>query len=354
MASHAESLKSQYPWTSKPFIVSAPLRAIAGPALATSVSRASGLGFLGAGTDLSNFEQMFSECINILQKSPIPNSLPGIVPIGVGFICWGASLPVALSVITKANLKPAAAWLFAPKEAKDLMEWAQGIRKASNGKTRIWVQVGTVAMAIEIVRSCEPDVLVIQGSDAGGHGLAKSSSIISLLPECADALQREGFGHIPLVAAGGVMDGRGVVAAIALGATGICMGTRFLSTPEAVVSKGYQYAVIRAKDGGVSTARTRLYDSLRGTPGWPEDYNGRGVLNHSFWDHEKGMGEKENTRLYEKAVETGDAGWGDQGRMTTYAGTGVGLIHKVQPAAEIVAEVLREAKKYLTGAQSRL
>lgn len=354
MASHLETLKSQYPWTSTPLIASAPMRAISGSGLANTVSSASGLGFIGAGTDLSNFEQTLSECISSFQRSPILNSIPGTVPIGAGFLCWGASLSVALSVISKAELKPAAAWLFAPKETKDLVQWSEGIRKVSNGKTRIWIQVGTVAMAIEAARSCSPDVLVIQGSDAGGHGLAKSSSIITLLPECVDSLEKEGFGRIPLIAAGGIVDGRGVAAAIVLGASGVSMGTRFLVAPEAIIAKGYQDAVINAKDGGVSTGRTGLYDILRGIPGWPNEYNGRGVLNCSFWDHEEGMEEKENIRLYEEAVKMGDAGWGNNGRMCTYAGTGVGLVHKPQSAGEIVAEVSKQAKESLAKAQCRV
>jgi nitronate monooxygenase len=354
MAFHAQTLKSDYPWISKPLIVSAPLRIIAGPLLAINVSRAGGLGFLGGGSDLSNFRQNLSECISALQASPIHNSIPGIVPIGVGFLCWGASLSTALSVISEAQAKPAAAWLFAPQEQKDLTDWTEGIRQASNGKTKIWIQVGTVAMAVQVARDCRPDVLVIQGSDAGGHALVKSSSVISLLPECVDTLENGGFGHIPLIATGGIVDGRGVAAAITLGADGVCMGTRFLTTPEAVISKGYQEAVIKAKDGGVSTARTSLYDRLRGITEWPKLFTARGVLNHSFWDHEKGMDEAENIRLYEEAVKMGDAGWGDQGRMTTYAGTGVGLVHKTMPAGEIVAEVSREAKQCLAKAQSRL
>ena len=353
MDSHTQTLRSHYPWTSSPLVVSAPLRAIAGPLLAVNVSRAGGLGFLGVGTDLSNFEQSLSECTFAVQMSPVPNSIPGTAPIGVGFLCWGASLQTALSVISKAQMKPAAAWLFAPEKQEDLISWAEAIREASEGKTKIWIQVGTVAMAVELARSCKPDVLVVQGSDAGGHGLVRSSSIISLLPECADTLEKEGFGHIPLIAAGGISDGRGVAAGIALGASGVCLGTRFLASPEAIISKGYQDAVLNAKDGGVSTARTSLYDRLRGTPGWPKLFNARGILNHSFWDHEKGMSEAENTKLYEEAVKMGDAGWGEQGRMTTYAGTGIGLVHKSMPAGNIVAEVLRDSKELLAKAQSR-
>lgn len=190
-------------------------------------------------------------------------------------------------------------------------------------------------------------MLVIQGSDAGGHGLAQSSSIISLFPECYDALAKEGLGDIPLIATGGISDGRGVAAAWMLGASGVCMGTRFLCSPEAAISNGYRKAVLKASDGGVSTARTTVYDKLRKTFGWPEHYNARGVLNHSFWDHEKGMREEENMKLYDEAVKKGDAGWGEEARMTTYAGTGVGLIKKIMPAGDIVTEVRRDARALL-------
>jgi len=257
-------------------------------------------------------------------------------------------------VFTTAELKPAAAWLFAPKATEDLVPWTNGIRQASDGITKIWIQVGTVRSAVEVARLCKPDVLVIQGSDAGGHGLAQSCSIISLLPECADALEKEGFGNIPLIATGGIVDGRGVAAALVLGASGVCMGTRFLASPEAAISEGYRDAVIKASDGGFSTARTSVYDRLRGTTGWPETYNARGVLNQTFWDSEKGVSEEENKRMYEEAVKLGDAGWGDHGRMTTYAGTGIGLIKMVIHAGEIVREVSRESRELLSKASSRL
>jgi nitronate monooxygenase len=351
---HTQILKSHYPWISTPLITSAPMRLISTSPLAVSVSQSGGLGFLGAGTDLSTFSSLLTNATSAVKSSPISNSQPDILPIGVGFLCWGADLPTALSVIQNAELKPAAGWLFAPNNTKDLMQWSEGIRHASNNKTKIWIQVVTVGMALEVAKLCKPDVLVIQGADAGGHGLAQSSSIISLLPECADALEKEGFGNIPLIATGGIVDGRGVAASAMLGASGVCMGTRFLASPEAVVSDGYRNAVLKAKDGGVSTGKTKVYDQLRGITGWPEIYNGRGVLNQSFWDHEKGMGHEENKKMYDEAIKLGDAGWGDQGRMTTYAGTGVGLIRTAMPAGEIVQEVLRDSRECLAKASSRL
>ncbi|KAK0109622.1 hypothetical protein ONS95_002303 [Cadophora gregata] len=350
---HMESLKSHCPWAQIPLIVSAPMRLIATCPLATAVTRAGGLGFLGAGTDVSTLSSLLEEATASFQKAPLPNTPDGILPIGVGFICWGADLSVTLSVIEAAPLKPAAAWLFAPQDSKELLSWTEGIRKASNGKTKIWIQVGTVASSLDVAKSCKPDVLVIQGADAGGHGLVQSSSIITLLPECADALSHEGHGHIPLIATGGIMDGRGVAAALTLGASGVCMGTRFLASPEAVISNGYRNAVVQASDGGVTTARTTVYDKVRGTYGWPESYNARGVLNQSFWDSQKGMSEEENTKLYTEAIKMGDEGWGEKGRMTTYAGTGVGLVKKVMPAGEIVQEVLKDSLDRLANVRSQ-
>lgn len=351
---HSPFLKSQYPWTSCPLIVSAPLRLIATAPLAVAVSRSGGLGFIAAGTDLRNLPSELLSCVSSLQSPSIPRSPEGVLPIGVGFICWGADLSTATSVIESASLKPAAAWLFAPKDTKDLVSWTDGLRKASNYMTKIWIQVGTVKSAVEVARCCKPDVLVIQGADAGGHGLAHSGSIVSLVPECADALAREGFGHVPLIAAGGIADGRGVAAALTLGASGVALGTRFLASPEAVISKGYRSSVIDASDGGVSTARTTIYDRVRGTSGWPSSYNGRGILNRSYLDDLNGMEEEENKRLYAEAVKMGDEGWGENGRMTAYAGSGVGLIHKVIPAAEIVQELLKDSRNCLRLTSSRL
>lgn len=351
---HNLTLLNDYPWTATPLVVSAPMRLISHAPLALAVSRAGGLGFLGIGTDVSVLLQLLESTYNFLHYSPIEKAPSRILPVGLGFICWGADLPLACQLIREEALKPAAVWLFAPREQKDLVDWSDGVRNASEGLTKIWIQVGTVAAALEAARTCRPDVLVIQGTDAGGHGLAQSSSIISLLPECADALASEGFGDIPLIAAGGIADGRGVAASSMLGASGVCMGTRFLASPEAEISNGYRNDVLRVSDGGANTARTSVYDKLRGTVGWPVTYNGRGVLNNSFWDHQKGMTEEENKKLYAEALKQGDEGWGEDGRVTAYAGTGIGLVQKVQPAGMIVKEVRDSANQLLNRAAGRL
>ena len=106
-------------------------------------------------------------------------------------------------------------------------------------KTKIWIQIGTVSDAVEVAHLCAPDVLVVQGADAGGHGLAQGAGIASLLPEVADALREVGKDFIPLVAAGGIVEGRGVAACIASGANTVVIGTRFLASREANITKGY-------------------------------------------------------------------------------------------------------------------
>ena len=330
-------LSQDYPWTTSPLIASAPMRLIALAPLAVAVSRAGGLGFIGAGTNMTDLEKYLREAADLLKESPIEGSTEDTLPIGIGFINWGADIDIAVEAVRKYS--PAAVWLFAPEKNTDLEHWTVRIREATSGRTKIWVQVGRVSDALEIARICNPDVLVVQGSDGGGHGLQHGAGIISLLPEVADALNEAGYHDICLVAAGGIIEGRGVAAAITLGASGVSMGTRFLACVGANVAKGYQDDIIRMKDGGINTVRSNVYDTLRGTTGWPAHYGGRGIINQSYLDAQKHGITDENKNLYAEALEKGDQGWGEQGRLTAYAGTGVGLVKEVKSAQEIFDEV---------------
>ncbi|KAF3928317.1 hypothetical protein AA313_de0209588 [Arthrobotrys entomopaga] len=345
------TLTTTYPWTKSPLIVSAPMRLISGPALAQAVSSAGGFGFLAAGVDVTTLSQDLQTLKSTLSSaSPIPNSQPEVLPIGVGFIIWGADLQHTLQILSEPNNTPppAAAWLFAPSSPSQLTSWAEGIRTATNNKTKIWVQVSSVADALEAISLASPDVLVIQGHDAGGHGRYRSAGLISLLPEVIDTVtaycHEKNIKTPEFIAAGGISDARGVNAVLALGAAGAALGTRYLAAEEAVIKKGYQNAVLRASDGGVSTVITDVYDKLRGTTGWPKGYGGRGVVNKSYEDAMSGRRDfEEIKKLYKAAEGMGDAGWeGEEARMTTYAGTGVGLVKKVMGAAEITREVRGE------------
>jgi nitronate monooxygenase len=283
------------------------------------------------------------EAAELLKTSTI-QSRDGRLPVGIGFQNWGSDMNLAMPVIRKHQ--PAAVWFFAPYQLSDLLPWAKETRAVTEGKTKIWVQVGTVAEAIEVAKTTKPDVVVVQGSDAGGHGLQQRASIISLLPEVSDAFAKAGI-KIPLIAAGGISDGRGAAAALALGASGVALGTRFLTAEEATIAKGYQEEVLRVSDGGVSTVKTKLYDVVRGTYDWPPAYDGRGVANRTYRDALHGMADGENRELYKEAMKQGDEGWGPEGRLTTFAGTGIGLVNKVMPAEDIVKEVQKEVLEVL-------
>lgn len=345
------TLQQDYPWLTSPAIICAPMRAIALPPLAVAVSAAGGLGLIGAGSDLSNLDTWLSETTDLIAAHhPHLQQLytrTGVLPVGFGIFNWAAESEIELAVQAARKWKVSVVWLYGAHGNEEYAKWAARFRDAG---ARVWVQVGSVADAVEVVGLCgrDLDVLVVQGTDAGGHGLAAGAGVVALLPEVRDALeQRDDAGHVRVVAAGGIMDGRGVAAALALGADGVCLGTRFLASHEATITDGYRDEVVRASDGGVTTARTKVYDRLRGTTLWPERYNGRGVLNQSYHDHEKGVAFEENKRMYDEAMKVGDAGWGLAGRITTYAGTGVGLVKQVMGAAEIVREVQSQARAVL-------
>ncbi|EAS28742.3 oxidoreductase [Coccidioides immitis RS] len=348
------ALTAAYPWTKTPLITSAPMLRIAHPPLAVAVSRAGGFGFLAAGFDTADLETSFENTAKLVREHQADNpNFTGadkdILPVGVGFLNWGADINHAIPLIGK--YLPAAVWLFgAARPSGEIYgQWAQRVRSVTGGRTKIWVQVGNVTDALGTAHTVKPDVLVIQGSDAGGHGLKQCASIISLLPEVKDALVADGLGDIPLIAAGGIVDGRGMAAALCLGADGVTMGTRFLACEEANIAMGYRNEVLRVRDGGLVTGRTTVYDRVRGYNEWPEEYDGRGILNQSFYDAEKGMSDEENQRLYALETKKGDEGWGPNGRMTTYAGTGVGLVKQVASAKEIIDGVLDQSAMVLSG-----
>lgn len=347
MTMAADRLHKDYPWTHSPLVVGAPMRLIALSKLACEISNAGGLGFIGAGSDASTLESELRQSKLDLRV----NGGDGVLPVGVGFLLWAGEklLQDALPILER--YKPAAIWLFAPETLDQLTRWTQECRRVTQHESKIWIQVGTVKEALDVARTCQPDVLVVQGRDAGGHGLEKCAGLFSLLPEVDDTLSSSSHilqGPKPtLIAAGGIADGRGISAAISLGASGVVMGTRYLACPESNIAQGYQDAVLQASDGGVNTSRGKLYDSLRGTTDWPGRYGGRSVLNSSWHDAVNGMGLEENKRLYNEALQLGDEGWGEKARLTTYAGTAVGLVKDIKLAGDVTREVREDANKIM-------
>lgn len=339
-----------FPWVVSPFVIAAPMRVFTGPDLAFSVSASGGLGFIGPGAkpedtaaDLATVQELLSN--TSLTAFPTAFSVGGEkLPVGVGFQLWNGDLEAATKAVK--DYQPCAVWLFAPRNGqRDLDEWTERLREASPG-IHVWHQIGTVQESIEATKSVHPpDVLVIQGAEAGGHGRATDGiGIMALFPEIADNVRNS---NVALVAAGGIADGRGIAAALALGADGVAMGTRFLASSEARISKGYQNEVVRANDGAHSTTRTQLYNHLRGTTGWPEQWSPRGITNKSWTEHQAGVSFEELKKRHDEATKTGDDAWGADGRVATYASAAVGLIHSVEDASKLTVRLRDEAKSIL-------
>ena len=141
------------------------------------------------------------------------------LPLGVGFITFQPSgfTENAIPVLRKHRV--AAIWLSFPQTNADHLPMIQAIRQAQeefDWDTKVFVQVGTIKAAEEAIKQ-GVDVLVVQGTDAGGHQWAQGASLVSLLPEVRDKLLNAQNRSIAVLAAGGIVDGRGCVAALGLG-----------------------------------------------------------------------------------------------------------------------------------------
>jgi NAD(P)H-dependent flavin oxidoreductase YrpB (nitropropane dioxygenase family) len=200
-------------------------------------------------------------------------------------------------------------------------------------------------------RNAGADVIVAQGHEASGH-VEGQTSVMALVPELVDAVA-----PTPVLAAGGIGDGRGLAAVLALGASGVWMGTRFLLSEEADVHPDYQGWLLAA--GASDTIHTTLF---RG--GWPQNLPLRTLPNHSLrlWEEAgrpeagRGPGEGDVIGHTSKGIPImryhddfpGTRTTGDLESMVLYAGQSVGVMHEIRPAAEIVQSIADRAESVLS------
>ncbi|SPO07469.1 related to FMN-dependent 2-nitropropane dioxygenase [Cephalotrichum gorgonifer] len=314
---------------------------VAGSKLAVAVTGAGGLGQIGFTGDPHLLDEELTSARRQLRNHKLANETGSghVLPLGTGIIVVGTPVEEFISVISKHN--PAVVWL-SFGTAAEFQEWTTKIRQDSP-LTKIWVQLGSVGAALEAARGCRPDALVLQGSDAGGHGHESGASIVSLIPEVCDAFRAGGLPDIPLIAAGGIMDGRGVAAALALGASGVVMGTRFLGAEEAKAPSQFRQAILEASDGGQSMARSRAFDAMWGPNPWPETYDGRCLKNSMYQSIKDGLSTEEARRKLYQDLRGQNVS--PQDTMSIWAGTGVGMVKKVEKAADIVSQVRKAARE---------
>jgi nitronate monooxygenase/enoyl-[acyl-carrier protein] reductase II len=208
-------------------------------------------------------------------------------------------------------------------------------RRAKDGGLIVLRQVQTVAGAREAV-GAGVDVLIAQGGESGGH--TGSVATMALVPQAVDVA-----GSIPVIAAGGIADGRGLVAALALGAQGAIMGTRFVASEEATSPKGQREKIIAATAD--DTVYTDVFDVIDGMK-WPAGISGRSIRS-AFSDEWHGREAELATQREAILAESGVPNEAPERAWSAYAGQSAGLVRDVKPAAAIVADIMREAETVL-------
>jgi NAD(P)H-dependent flavin oxidoreductase YrpB (nitropropane dioxygenase family) len=218
-------------------IIQAPMGGAVGPALAAAVSNAGGLGTLALWTaDVQTLRQQVREtraltgkpfAVNLVLEFPQEERLEACLQEGVPVISFFWREPSAL------------------------------VARAKSGGGIVLHTVSTAAEARHAVE-CGVDVVIAQGSEAGGHVRGKVATM-PLIPAVVDAV-----GPVPVIAAGGIADGRGLAAAMALGASGAWIGTRFLASNEAVIHPHYRERIFRATEND-TVYLEELFDI-----GWPK------------------------------------------------------------------------------------
>ncbi|WP_251134592.1 NAD(P)H-dependent flavin oxidoreductase [Falsiruegeria litorea] len=316
-------------------ILSAPMAGAAGPELVAAVCNAGGYGVIPlwgrpkeqVGTGIDELRALTDRnfAVNLNLSFPYEDQLDMCIAKGVHGVSlfWG--------------MEPSA------------------IARAKAGGLTVLMSVGN-AQEARTAAEAGADVIVAQGWEAGGHVWGQVSTM-ALVPAVVDAV------NVPVVAAGGIADGRGMAAAMMLGASGVWIGTRLLASSEATIHEVYRNRILQASEADTQWAHD-LYDV-----GWP-DAPHRALSNSTSRSWEdfgcSGPGNRPNEKeqiglrpngdpvvryqSYTPLPETA----GDVEAMSLWSGQGVSLVREVMPAADIVEEVYQVAKKLLQGGNSVL
>lgn len=304
-------------------ILCAPMALIAGGRLAAAVSDAGGLGILGGGYAgaLGGEPDLEKELALVKGRK-----------FGVGFISWALDrAPKALDQTLKHS--PFCVFLsFGNPKPHG--------KKIHAVKAKLICQV-QMLQHVEQALEAGADAIVAQGTEAGGHGASRST--LPLVPEVADYLAK----HSPktlLLAAGGIADGRGLAAALMLGADGVLVGTRFWAAAEALTPQAMIDRAARAS--GDDTVRTKAIDALRGVP-WPQEFSFR-VLRNKFtdeWAHRETEAAAARGSLADAYAEARKQQ--DLDMYLTVVGEAAGLLRDRPRAASIVESMVTQAESLL-------
>jgi nitronate monooxygenase len=307
-------------------IVSAPMAFAAGGALAGAVTAAGGFGLIGGGYGDSAWLTRAFDGV-------------GNNAVGCGFITWALEPQPELLDQVMAR-QPRAIFL----SFGDPGLFARRIRDAGVPLICQVQRLDDARRAIDV----GADVIVAQGAEAGGHGEKRGT--FPFVPEVVDLVARVAPNTL-VCAAGGIADGRGLAAALMLGADGVVMGTRFWASAEAEVHANLHRNGVGAS--GDDTIRTSVMDIARRYD-WPERYSLR-VRRNEFTDMWNGREDALRADVDVQAKRYKDA-WtnGDATVAATMVGEGIGLIHDLPTAAEIIDRTVGQAVELMESAGARI
>lgn len=283
--------------------------------LAAAVSNAGGLGIISAASgDVEKIEKEIDKCKELTDK-----------PFGVNIMLMGENIDEIATLLAKKRV--AAVTTGAGNPEKYIPMWKEA-------NIKVIPVVASSALAKLVARS-GADAVIAEGTESGGH--VGEMATMALVPQVADAVD------IPVIAAGGIGDGRGIVASLALGAVGVQVGTRFLLASECNISRTYKDKLLKAGDTATIVTGRRLGHPVRSikTALWREysrlEYTGE-VTDEQLEEMGKGT--------LRAAVVDGDAK-----RGCFLAGQIAGLCNKEQTSSEIIEEMFAEADSILNGAE---
>ena len=286
--------------------------------LVAAVSEAGGLGILGVShLEPGDIAAAAAEIRALTDR-----------PFGLNLLLFGCEESVDAVLETRPAVF-STAWPEPGQDLREIFDRAHGVGAV------VMHMVPTLADAVSAA-DAGADVIVAQGTEGGGHvGLMASIVIVPLVARAV--------APVPVLAAGGFADGAGLAAALALGAEGVLLGTRFLATDEAPVSETYKRALVETD--GHETLLSEVPDLLTGVM-WPGAH-GRVLRNRLIerWTAREGDLRARRTELQERAVRA-RAG-GDTEESVVWAGQSAALVDAVEPAGVLVERIVREAEEIL-------
>jgi nitronate monooxygenase len=324
-------------------IVGAPMAGVSGGLLAAETCRAGALGFLAAGylTDLKAVEEQIAAFREATKDDPS-------APLCIGFLGFAAlSSPQGwdrYETLLRVH-RPAVVQFFAPSICTTVDGQRTNVDLAHQYGAKFLAQVGNVG-ELDAVLKAGVDGIIAQGSEAGGHGLRPGlgSGTLPLVSKVASLTD------LPVVAAGGIVNGKGVAAALAL-CDGAVLGTRLWASKESIGKPELQQRLVETKSPD-DVIRTTVFDAIENhflsTP-WPAPYDSVGTIRNDTsdaWDGRPGELEakfREDSSLVNRYAEAQKRG--DTQIVKVLTGEGVGEIDSIEPAYEIILKTEAETRQ---------